>query len=127
MGLPAVEAKVIMYRFAEEFRDTPAPYYGVNIIDVNEENWDPFIEQIRITHAGVRDGLGGRSHLWTVRDFGATKRVLWVNYYPENVGELNSHDVWARPELQEYWIHLCSLVERWEWFCTSENPSEAPL
>jgi len=127
MGLPAYEAMLLGYKFAEEFRDTPAPYYGVNIIDVNEENWDAFIEQVKITHRGVTEGLGGRSHLWSVRDYGARKRVLWINYYPKNVGELNAHHVWKQPDIYEYWTHTCSLVERWEWFCTSENPSETPL
>ena len=126
MGLPALEAKVLALRFAEEFRDAQAPYYGINIVEVNEDNWEAFIEVTKAAHDGVRTFLGGHSHLWTVRDYGHRKRVLWVNYYPENVGHLQTKEVFDHPNMIEYWQKHTSLVEKWDWYISSVEPSEPP-
>ena len=126
MGLPALEADVLALRFSKEFMDTPAPYYGVNIIEVNNENWHAFVEETKKADESIKTNLGGHCHLWTVRDHGDRKKVLYVNYYPENVGHLNTQEIFQMPEVRDFWLGWCALVERWEWFVTSEEPS-APV
>lgn len=126
MGLPAIETEILFRRFAEGFKNAKAPYYGVNIIDVNRENWDAFIEGTKAVHKGVREVLGGRSHFWAVRDFGDRKRVVWINYYPECVAEKNSYEAHHEPERLDLFLEYCKLIERYEWFITSEDPSETP-
>ena len=127
MGLPTYEADVSYYRNIEEFNNAKAPYYGVNIIEVNNDNWDAFVERTKIIHQGVTDHYGGRSHLWTERDYGDRKLVLWINYYPESVGQFFTNEIYTGPA-RSWWYNYSSLVERWDWFIVNEDASsEAPL
>jgi hypothetical protein len=126
MPIPESECRAWPGLFAHEFAATPAPYYGVNIYDVNEENWDAFLEDVRRTHARIGENLGGRSHLWTVRDHGRRKRALWVNYFPKSIASIVTTEFVTSPEYVESWLNTCSLLEGYQWFCTPEGPSATP-
>jgi hypothetical protein len=123
MPIPVAERKSWGVVFGEEFSNTPAPYFGVNIFDVLTSNWEPVVNNVRQQHEMVKQ-FGGQSHLWTVRDHGARKRVLWINYYPEQLTGLKEQ----MPEFCDgpIWTEFCSLIESFQWFCTTEQPSTEP-
>lgn len=125
MPIPEYEIQALGQRLCQEFNATPAPYYGINIIEVNEAHWDAFLAQVRIQHASAV-ALGGKSHLWTVRDHGERKQVCWINYYPKSIGESVTEEVVSSPAFHKLWKAMFDVVERYEWFCTSDVPEGAP-
>ena len=123
MPIPVSERNGWAVVFAEQFASTPAPYYGVNIFDVLTVNWEPLLECVRQQYEGFKE-FGGRSHLWAVRDDGQRKRVLWINYFPHSVKE---HTEMIRGVGEDpRWVEFCNLVESYQWFCTTEQPSAEP-
>ena len=120
MAIPESEIKAWNTIFGEEFRDTPTPYYGINLYDVPVENWEKFRANIREQHVYLKL-LSGRSHLWAVRDHGSFKRVVWINYYPEGAKP-------SRPGAMEILVEegvptvddSCRLITSYHWFAATE-------
>lgn len=118
MPIPESEQKAWGLFFNEEFTNTQAPYFGVNIIDVNVEKWDAFVSNVKAQREGLKQ-IGVTTHVWAVRDHGARRRALWVNYFRKPLPEL------VTPEFLEaiegagngFW----DLVEHYQWFCVSEE------
>ncbi|MBI2876653.1 MAG: hypothetical protein HYY20_07210 [Candidatus Tectomicrobia bacterium] len=101
----------------------PAPYYGVNIFDVPAHHWEAVCQNVRQQIEAVKM-LGGRSHLWSVRDHGPRKRVLWINRYPQQISM-------AREEIRGFvenpiWTEFCKLIDSFQWFLVTEQPSTEP-
>ncbi len=123
MPIPASERKVWAVVFAEQLASTPAPYFGVNIFDVLAVNWEPLLHNVRQQHEQVKQ-VGGRSHLWAVRDDGQQKRVLWINHYPHSL--IAHKDMLLKVGEDPIWVEFGNLVESYQWFCTTEQPSAEP-
>ena len=123
MPIPAAEGKSWGIVFGEEFANTPGPYFGVNIFDVLHVNWEALLKNVRQQHDMVKQ-FGGRSHLWSVRDHGQRKRVLWINHYPQSLKDYKDQ----MPEFCDgpIWKDFCNLVESYQWFCTTEQPTTEP-
>ena len=125
MPIPASERKAWAVVFAEQFTSTPAPYFGVNIFDVLTVNWEPLLHNVRQQHEGIKQS-GGRSHLWAVRDDGQRKRVLWINHFPHSLKERVDKDTILQFGEDPVWVEFCNLVESFQWFCATEQPSAEP-
>ena len=123
MPIPASERKAWAVVSAEQFASTPAPYYGVNIFDVLTVNWEAVLHNVRQQHERVKE-VGGRSHLWAVRDDGQRKRVLWINYYPHSLEEYK--EMIRQVGEEPMWVEFGNLVESYQWSCTTEQPSAEP-
>ena len=95
----------------------------MNIFDVLTVNWGPLLHNVRQQHERVKEA-GGRSHLWAVRDDGQRKRVLWINYYPHSLEEYK--EMIRQVGEDPIWIEFGNLVESYQWFCTTEQPSAEP-
>jgi len=115
MPIPASERKAWAVVSAEQFASTPAPYYGVNIFDVLTVNWEAVLHNVRQQHERVKE-VGGRSHLWAVRDDGQRKRVLWINYYPHSLEEYK--EMIRQVGEEPLFVELGNLAECDQWFCT---------
>jgi len=120
---PSAEAKAWAPIFAQEFQQTPAPYLGINIFEVPSQNWEAVLQNVRQQIELVK-ALGGQSYLWSVRDYGDKKRVLWINRYPEPVKNL-------KDTIQEFvegpiWKEFFELIDSFQWFMVSEQPSPEP-
>lgn len=126
MAITEFDVDMMIHKFVAEFRDATAPYYGINTIEVNEENWDAFLEMTPLIHQSTVDSLGGQSFHWSVRDYGNRKRVLWIFYYPENISDRQTYEIYQTPEVREFWMTYCRLTESYDWFVQSEVPEGAP-
>jgi hypothetical protein len=120
---PPAEAKSWGPIFAEEFAQTPAPYFGINIFDVPNQNWEATVKNVRQQIEMVK-ALGGQSYLWAVRDHGQKKRVLWINRYPQALKDLGN----TIGEFVEgpIWKEFFELIDSFQWFMVSEQPSPEP-
>lgn len=123
MPIPTAEGKAWGVVFGEEFANTPAPFFGINIFDVPAQQWEALLNNVRQQAEMVKQ-LGGRSYLWSVRDHGQRKRVLWINRYPQQLKELKEQ----MPGFCEgpIWTEFCNLVESYRWFSVTEQPSAEP-
>ena len=121
MPIPESVQKSWSLFFNEEFANTKAPYFGVNIMDVNVENWDAFLANIKGQREILKQ-IGVTTHVWAVRDHGARRRALWINYFEKPISEL------VTPEfgegIQQAGAGFWDLIEHYDWFCVSED--EAP-
>ena len=124
MPIPASEGRVWPAVFAEQFFSTPAPYFGTNIFDVLTVNWEAVLTNVRQQYEGVK-GVGGRSHLLAVRDDGQRKRVLWINYFPDGI-QADKETILSMGGDMSNWMEFCNLIESYQWFCTTEQPSAEP-
>ncbi|MBI2878018.1 MAG: hypothetical protein HYY20_14165 [Candidatus Tectomicrobia bacterium] len=123
MPIPVAEAKAWGVVFAEEFSNAPTPYLGINIFDVPTQHWEAVLQNVR-QQVEIVNQVGGKSHLWSVRDHGPRKRVLWVNRYPSSLKELRNF----MTEFVEgpMWKEFCSLIDSYQWFLVTEQPSTEP-
>jgi hypothetical protein len=120
---PASEARSWGPIFAEEFANAPTPYFGINIFDVPAKNWEAVLKNVRQQLEMVKT-VGGESYLWTVRDHGAQKRVLWINRYPHAAEELkNMIGQFVEGPL---WKEFFNLIDSYDWFIATEQPSTEP-
>ncbi|MBI1987776.1 MAG: hypothetical protein HYS70_05465 [Nitrospinae bacterium] len=125
MPIPAAEAKAWGVVFGEEFSSAPTPYLGINIFDVPIQHWEAVLRNVRQQSEIVKQ-VGGQSHLWSVRDHGQRKRVLWINRYPHSLRDrMNKNDMMAFCE-GPIWKEFCSLIETYQWFLVTEQPSTEP-
>ncbi len=125
MALPEHEMMTWGMTVQMELTQTPAPYFGVNILDVRPENWDALLANARV-QTEYAETLGGRLHLWAVRDHGDLKRVIWINYYP-TVAAPDAEAIAADPRFASMWPDFCKLIENYRWFCaTEQQPSDQP-
>ena len=118
MPIPVSDRKAWAVVFAEQFTSTPPPYFGTNIFDVLTVNWEPVLKNVRQQHEGLKQ-YGGGSHLFAVRDDGQRKRVLWINRFPNGI--TMDKDAILQFGESPVWVEFCSLVESYQWFCTTEQ------
>ena len=111
MAIPDHEMISWAMTIQTELAQTPAPYFGVNILDVRPENWDALVANARV-QTEYAEELGGRSFLWAVRDHGDLKRVIWINYYPTVVAP-DAETIAANPRFASMWPEFCKLVENY--------------
>lgn len=124
MAIPDHEMATWGMTIQMELGQTPAPYFGTNILDVKPENWDALVENARV-QTEAAEKLGGRLHLWSVRDHGDLKRVVWINYYP-TVAVADEDFMASDPRFATMWQEFCKLVENYRWICTTEQPGLQP-
>ena len=123
MSIPIAEAKAWGTIFAEEFTTAPAPYFGVNIFDVPVQHWEAVLSNVR-QQLDLAKTLGGESYLWAVRDHGQHKRVLWINRYPQSLKDHRSFI--AEFSTSQLWLEFCSLIDSYQWFLVTQQPSVEP-
>lgn len=126
MAITQFDIDLQIHKFVAEFNSAEAPYFGVNIVEVNAENWDKFVAMTPEIFESTESSLGGKLSHYSVRDYGNRKRVLFIFYYAKSIGDIQSYDGYAIPEVRAFWNKYCSYIETYEWFLQSEVKDGAP-
>lgn len=120
---PPAEARSWGPIFADEFTNAQAPYLGINIFTVSIQNWEAVCRNVR-QQVELVNQLGGKSHLWSVRDHGLQKKVLWINRYPQKIKDLFA--VIGDFVNGAIWKEFFELVDSYNWFIVTEQPKAEP-
>lgn len=121
MPMRSYEADALVARFPEELSSTPAPFFGVNIYDVNEANLAEFQRCSRPILERIIQVPGCSIFFRGMSDYGSRKRVIAIARYDEPVdGEEYRRLFNDDPEFAQIWGAFCETVEAYEWFTTRE-------
>ena len=68
-------------RFRREMPTVESPYYGVNVADVRQENYDAVFKNIQGQVQGAELLFGGKLHFFSATDYGEIQRVIFIIYF----------------------------------------------
>ncbi len=120
MPVPPADIHALLARFVEETPKATAPYFGVNIIDVNESNLASFQERV-IPVMGRTVGIDGASvHFNAMSDYGPRKRLVTLIRYDQPFDPDQHSWLFDDSEFLTDMLALGETVEDWRWFTTCE-------
>lgn len=121
MPIPEPEMKAWLSIFEDEMPGAPAPWFGVNIIDVNEDNLAAFEERVAPIGARILQ-LPGVSRLFRgMSDYGGRKRVLHIVRYDQTIDPDLYAQLFDNDDYQEEWLAYGAILESYRWFRTYEQ------
>ena len=120
MPIPAPEMKAWLSVFADQMPSTPAPWFGVNISDVNEDNLAAYQDAVGVVTARLIRLPGLSLHFNAMSDYGQRKRLLSIVRYGETIDPGLYARLFDNDEYCEEWLAMGATLESYQWFLTNE-------
>jgi hypothetical protein len=121
MPMPPFEAKAILDGFGAEMSGTPAPFYGVNIIDVNKPNLEAYQSYGPAIFGRVLLLPGVSVFHRSMNDYGERLRVLSIVRYDEPVDLDEYNEKCDRhPGYRDAFMKMSQAIEAYTWFTTRD-------
>ena len=120
MPMPDSDMKALLTIFEDQMPGGRAPWFGVNIQDINEDNLAAFEERVGPVSARVTQIPGVTRHFRALTDYGARKRSLWIVRYGESIDRELYSQLFDNDEYREEMLALGATLESYQWFRTYE-------
>lgn len=120
MPIPEPEMKTWLSVFADEMPGAHAPWFGVNIQDVNEDNLEAARDRWAPVQSRVLQLPGVSTHFRAVSDYGARKRTITIVHYDEMIDPDLYAQLFDNDDYLEEWLAVGATLESYRWFKTYE-------
>lgn len=121
--IPKIDAESAMRwpdRISAEMMSFVRPFYGINLVDVHEENYDALYANIQVQQKYVK-WIHGHLHFYSVSDHGVVQRIIWINRYdkfeaPPEASDGPNMQIGMGPNFLKTWTEFGRLAEGFAWW-----------